>query len=275
MNSKKLKNIFSSKYKKEAIIISAVTLTFGGYLVGTKASAFFQKDEIVQEYKYDDSKKSASLQSKFISSSHIYMSDQKVDRIKIFESFKESLEDFFNTSTMSIRKPSKFKPIYTGLSSSGVKFSTDLDIIKFEYMEETMYYKVAEPVKSNFKGLLNKIIYFSPSSLKNYEEWNRVKVEKEDINTKFPNATIKKRDFAELASKISIVRQCGKIQPEKNNKTSKESFKVTIETDTNQNYTIYTMGKNYMKISMSKNQYEYFEVNPYFYDYLHKLFKEK
>ena len=166
---------------------------------------------------------------------------------------------------MKIRKPSSFKASYEGLSSSGVKMSTDLDVIKFEYLNQTSYYKIAEPVKKDFKDLLTKIIYFSPSSLKNSANWEHVTVSL--VGSGLEDTKIKKKDFEELASKISIVRKCGKIQPERNSKQAKKHYIVTIETKSGK-YKIATMNKNYVKIEFNNDFSEYFEVQPYFFEYL-------
>lgn len=268
MSFKKEKRIIKPEYKKEVGVFIFILLTFGGYFVGVKASSIIQKDEIVEQTDNNNQSSNVSLQNKFIESSHIYMSDSDVERVKIFEDFKEYLQDFFNTSIMKIRKPTNFKSIYEGLSSSGVKMSTNLDIIKFEYMNQTSYFKIAEPVKNNFKDLLTKIIYFSPSSLKNTSNWNSLTI---TLNNSQDNSLkVKKRDFEELASKISIVRKCGKIQPEKNNSQSKKQYVVDLKTSSG-SYKISTMGKNYIKIEFNNEFLEYFEVQPYFFDYLSNL----
>lgn len=265
----KEKRTVKAEFKKEASVFILILLTFGGYFTGVKASALIQKDDIVEHISEDNNNSNISLQSKFISGSHIYLSDDKMERVKIFEDFKEYLSDFFNTSTMKIREPKSFKSLYEGLSSSGVKMSTDLDVIKFEYMNNTTYYKIAESVKNDFKDLLTKIIYFSPSSLKNTSNWA-------DIHVTLNNQTessikVKKKDFDELASKISIVRKCGKIQPERNNEQSKKQFLMELNT-TSGKYEILTMGKNYVKITFNNNFIEYFEVQPYFFEFLANMY---
>lgn len=263
------KRTIKPEYRKEVGAFILVALTFGGYFTGVKASSLIQKDDIVEQISDDNGSSNISLQNKFINSSHIYISDSKMERVKIFEDFKEYLSDFFNTSTMKIRKPKDFKSSYEGLSSSGVKMSTDLDIIKFEYMNNATYYKIAEPVKSDFKDLLTKIIYFSPSSLKNTSNWEDVNV---TLNKDTENSVkVKKKDFEELASKVSIVRKCGKIQPERNNEQSKKQFLMELNTSSG-SYKILTMGKNYVKISFNNEFTEYFEVQPYFFEFLANMY---
>lgn len=262
------KRTIKPQYKKEFWVFIFTLLIFGGYFTGVKVSAFLDKDKEIELTTSDNSNSIISLQNKFIESSHIYLSDSNLKKVKIFEDFKEYLQDFFNTSIVKIRTPEKFKPKYEGLSSSGVKMSTDLDVIKFEYLNEISYYKIAEPVKNDFKDLLTKIIYFSPASLKNCSQWENVEINLNGSNSE--NIKIKKRDFEELASKISIVRKCGKIQPETYNKQSKKQYLVYLQTKSG-TYKISTMGKNYVKIEFEDNFLEYFEVQTYFYDYLSNL----
>lgn len=265
----KEKRTIKAEYKKEAGVFLLVFLMFGGYFVGTKAASLIKKDDVIEQTTGEDTNSKISLQNKFISGSHIYISNDKLERVKIFEDFKEYLGDFFNTSIMKIREPKSFKSSYEGLSSSGVKMSTDLDIIKFEYMDNTSYYKVAESVKNDFEDLLTKIIYFSPSSLKNSSNWKSVEVtlnKSDEISIK-----VKKKDFEELASKLSIVRKCGKIQPERNNEQSKKQYIVDLKTSSD-TYKISTMGKNYIKIDFNDKFTEYFEVQSYFFEYLANMY---
>lgn len=268
MSFRKEKRMVKPEYKKEVGVFIFVLLTFGGYFTGVKASSLIQKDEVVEQISEDNKSSNISLQNKFIESSHIYISDSNVEKVKIFEDFKEYLQEFFNTSIMKIRQPANFKSSYEGLSSSGVKMSTNLDVIKFEYMNQISYYKIAEPVKKDFKDLLTKIIYFSPSSLKNSSNWEDITISLSNSNIE--KLKIKKRDFEELASKISIVRKCGKIQPEKNNSQAKKQYVVDLKTNSGE-YKISTMGKNYVKIEFNNEFLEYFEVQPYFFDYLSNI----
>lgn len=254
-----------SEHKKEIGVFIFILLTFGGYFIGVKTSRFIQQDEIIEQTNEEIKIQNENLENKFINSSHIYISSSDIEKVKIFEDFKENLEDFFSTSIMKIRQPSNFKSLYEGLSSSGVKMSTDLDVIKFEYLNQISYYKIAEPVKKNFEDLLTKIIYFSPSSLKNSSNWRNVTISL--TNSNLESVKIKKKDFDELASKISVVRKCGKIQPERNNEQAKKQYIVEIETKSGK-YKISTMNKNYLKIEFNDNLLEYFEVQPYFFEYL-------
>ena len=210
-----------------------------------------------------------SLVSKFATSSHIYLSSSDTGKTKIFDEYIKSLKEFLNTSTMQIREPLSFNPTYEGLSSSGVKLYTDLDVIKFEEFDNVKYYKVAEGVKDDFLNLLTKSIYFSTDSLKDSKNWSSVKVIYKNKNI---TKTIKKRDYDEFSSKLSIIRSCGKIQPEKSLQNSQKNFEVIIETKNNINYKITIMGKDYIKIELNDKNSEYFEVKTAFYDYLSNIF---
>lgn len=254
--------------KKEIAISTFIVLMLGGYYCGIESYSIVMKTkgDVVQIV--DDSN-NQSLINKFANSSHIYLSDANTGKIKIFNEYIESIKEFLNTSTMQIREPLSFTPTYEGLSSSGVKLFTDLDIIKLEEFENVKYYKVSEAVKNDFSDLLTKSIYFSTTNLKDTKNWKEVTIMYKDGNI---SQNIKKRDFEEFASKIAIIRNCGKIQPEKSLKNSRKNFEVYIETKNNINYKIIMMGKDYMKIQLNNNNEEYFEIKTAFYDYLSNFF---
>lgn len=254
--------------KKEMVASSFIILLLGGYYCGIEAYSIVvkPKGEIMQT---TEENTGVSLVSKFTNSSHIYLSDKDTGKIKIFDEYITSIKEFLNTSTMQIREPLSFNPIYEGLSSSGVKLYTDLDVIKFEEFNNAKYYKVAEGVKDDFLNLLTKSIYFSTGTLKDSKNWKNV-----TINYKNKNLTknIKKYDYEELASKLSIVRSCGKIQPEKSLANANKNFEINIETKNNMKYKIIVMGKDYLKIELNNKNNEYFEVKNTFYDYLSNIF---
>lgn len=257
------------KFKKKELISSAfIALLVSGYYCGIEAYSIIVKSKgEVMEVKDETSE--ISLVNKFVNSSHIYLSDKDTDKIKIFDEYIESIKHFLNTSTMQIREPISFKPTYEGLSSLGVKLYTDLDVIKLEDFGVSKYYKVAEGVKKDFQNLLKKAIYFSTDSLKNSKEWKEVKVIYKNKNEE---KTIRRSGYEEFASKLSIVRSCGKIQPEKSLKNSKKNFEITILTKNNMTYKITIMGKDYVKINLDNENEEYFEVKSSFFDYLSNIF---
>lgn len=255
--------------KKEIIASSFIILMLGGYYCGVEAYSIVMKSkgEVIQT---SEENTGQSLVSKFTNSSHIYLSNKETGKIKIFDEYIESIKDFLNISTMQIREPLSFNPTYEGLSSSGVKLYTDLDVIKFEEFDNTKYYKVSEGVKEDFLNLLTKSIYFSVGTLKDSTNWKQVDIIYKDKNL---TSTIKKRDYEEFASKISILRSCGKIQPEKSLLNSQKNFEVIIKTKNNMTYTIMIMGKDYIKIQLNGKNEEYFEVKTSFFDYISNLFE--
>lgn len=266
MNKKRKLRSFN---KKEIIASSFIVLMLGGYYCGIEAYSIVMKSkgEVMQT---SEENTGQSLVSKFTNSSHIYLSNEKTGKVKIFNEYIKSIKDFLNISTMQIREPLSFKPIYEGLSSSGVKFYTDLDIIKFEEFDNVKYYKVSESVKEDFLNLLTKSIYFSVDTLKDSKNWKQVSVIYEDNNL---TTTIKKKDYEEFASKISILRSCGKIQPEKSLRNSQKNFKVIIKTKNDMTYKIIVMGKDYINIQLNDKNEEYFEVKTSFFDYISNLFE--
>lgn len=266
MNKKRKLRSFN---KKEIIASSFIILMLGGYYCGIEAYSIVMKSkgEVMQT---SEENTGQSLVNKFTNSSHIYLSNEETGKIKIFNEYIKSIKDFLNISTMQIREPLSFKPTYEGLSSSGVKLYTDLDIIKFEEFDNVKYYKVSESVKEDFLNLLTKSIYFSVDTLKDSKNWKQVSVLYEDNNL---TTTIKKKDYEEFASKISILRSCGKIQPEKSLRNSQKNFKVIIKTKNNMTYKIIVMGKDYIKIQLNDKNEEYFEVKTSFFDYISNLFE--
>ena len=257
------------KFKKKELIASAfIALLVSGYYCGVEAYSIVVKSK-GEVMKVTDESTDVSLVNKFVNSSHIYLSDKDTDKIKIFDEYIDSIKHFFSTSTMQIREPISFKPTYEGLSSSGVKFYTDLDVVKFEEFGVSKYYKVAEGVKNDFENLLKKSIYFSTDSLKNSKGWREVKVFYKNKNE---SKIIKRGDYEEFASKLSIIRSCGKIQPEKSLKNSKKQFEITIITKNDVTYKISIMGKDYVKINLDNKNEEYFEVKSSFFDYLSNIF---
>ena len=256
--------------KKEIIVSSFIALMFGGYYCGIEAYSFIstakgEVTEIVEE------NEGVSLINKFTNSSHIYLSNNNTGKIKIFDEYIESIKEFLNISTMQIREPISFTPTFEGLSSSGVKLYTDLNIIKFEEFDKVKYYKVSESVKKDFFNLLTKAIYFSTGSLKDSSNWREISVTYKNTNV---TKNIKRYDYEEFASKLSIIRSCGKIQPEKSLAKANKNFEVSIKTKNNISYNIIIMGKDYIKIELDENNSEYFEVKNVFYDYLSNLFAE-
>lgn len=270
MNKKKKTRKLRKFTKEEITICSFIILMLGGYYSGIQSYSIVikPKGEITQTMEEETTQ---SLVNRFTNSSHIYLSNNDTEKIKVFDEYIKSLKDFLSISTMQIREPLTFKPTYEGLSSSGVKFYTDLDIIKFEDFDNIKYYKVAEGVKEDFKNLLTKSIYFSVDSLKNCDNWKEVKIISTKNNT---SKTIRKKNFEDFASKISIIRSCGKIQPEKSQLKSKQNFEVLIKTKNNMDYKLSIMGKDYIKIMLDDNNEEYFEVKSTFYDYISNLFTQ-
>ena len=254
--------------KKELIASSFITLLISGYYCGVEAYSIIVKPKgEVMEIK--DESTATSLVNKFTNSSHIYLSTKGTGKIKIFDEYIKSIKEFLNTSTMQIRKPLSFNPTYEGLSSSGVNLYTDLDVIKLEDFESEKYYKISEVVKDDFLNLLTKSIYFSTDALKDCKNWKSV-----TINYKEKNIikNIKKNKYEDFASKISIIRNCGKIQPEKSLSKSSKTFEVTINTKNDMTYNILIMGKDYIKITLNNKNSEYFEVKNVFFDYLNNIF---
>ena len=90
----------------------------------------------------------------------IYLSDGIVSDIRAEQELLEEIRYCFEDIS-KIRKPQSYKSIYEGYSDDGLKFSTDLNVMRIYTVNEEEYYKIPVTSKDELKNILNKIIFTS------------------------------------------------------------------------------------------------------------------
>ncbi|HSQ89848.1 hypothetical protein [Romboutsia sp.] len=194
----------------------------------------------------------------------IYISDSKVENIRIEESYWSNVKVLFSEFT-KIRKPESYTPVYNGYSDDGIRFSTDLNYFRAYTVSKEEYYKVPVATKNEFERLLRESIYLSFDFIKQYKSWETV-----EISYKGQTKKIHKWKFDDLSYKMASKRIVGKVQPEKNKERSKYNFTISIR-GKYYNSTIETMGKDYVKMSAGEGKNKakaYYEVHTGLYEYL-------
>ena len=155
-------------------------------------------------------------------------------------------------------------PIY-----NGIKFSTDLDVIRIYTVDKEEYYKVPVSYKDELKIIFDKGIYTSFDFIKQYKTWSNVTITYGD-KTK----NLSKWKYDDLANKMVSKRIVGKVQPEKNRERAEYNFTIDIKAD-NYEVKVYTMGENYVKIQVG-DLVSYYEVHTGLYEYIKEnIFKIK
>ena len=161
--------------------------------------------------------------------------------------------------------------MYSGYSSNGIKFSTDLDFLKVYTVEKEEYYKIPVSQKKDFEKVINESIYTSFDFAINDKKWKSVHISKgQDVKN------IHKWKYNNLVSKMRYKRHVGKVQPEKARDKSKYNYSVYIDGE-GFSIRIDTMGPNYIKIISGKDgEYvAYYEVYNDMYKYIKEnIFKE-
>lgn len=260
------------KIKKKVLVALTVVLFFVCYFLGF--NLFKDKDtkdkepgQQTTEALEDDTR---PLIKQLSSKDKIYLSDSKVENVRIEKDYWDNITVLFTEFT-KIRKPQSYTPIYNGNSDDGIRFSTDLNYFRVYTVSKEEYYKVPVATKKELSKLLSESIYLSFDFIKKHKSWDTVKVTYKDETKK-----IFGWDFKELARKMAQNRMVGKVQPEKSKERSKYNFTINIEGE-NYDVKVETMGKDYVKITQGegKNKIQaYYEVHTGLYDYLVKdIFK--
>ena len=108
-----------------------------------------------------------SLLKQLASKEKIYLSDQVVSDVRVDERLLEELRYSFE-EVSKIRTPASYTSVYEGYSDDGLKFSTDLNVIRIYTVNKEAYYKIPVASKEEFKNILNKSIYTSFDFIKQY-----------------------------------------------------------------------------------------------------------
>lgn len=248
------------KIKKSVILVAAIVLFFIVYIV---SFMFFSKKANSTEgnsVKIQAQEDSRSLLKQLESKEKIYLSDQVVSDVRVDEELLEELRYSFE-DVSKIRTPASYTPVYDGYSDDGVKFSTDLSVMRIYTVNKEEYYKIPVTSKEEFKNILDKSIYTSFDFVKQYKTWKEVK-----ITYKGETKKLSRWKYDDLANTMASKRVVGKVQPERSKERSEYNFTIEIKAD-NYEAKIETMGEDYVKIE-AKNLNSYYEVHTALYEYI-------
>lgn len=248
------------KLKKEVIIILFIVSFFIVYAISFKLGTYLDKENETPVKKVEQEEDTRSLMTQISVKDKIYMSDSKVENVKIEEDYWDGLTFIFKEFS-KIRTPENFEPTYHGYSDDGVRFSTDLNYFRVYTVNKEEYYKIPVEEKEEFEKVLKDSIYTSFDLVKQYKAWKSVEL----VYGK-EKKTIHKWKYDDLAYKMAAKRMVGKVQPEKSKERSKYNFAINIEGE-NYQVKVETMGKDYIKI-VSEGDVSYYEVYTGLYEYL-------
>lgn len=248
------------KLKKSVYIVAAVILFFIVY-IGT--FIYFSKDESNSKdntVKINAAEDNRSLLKQLKDKQKLYLSDGIVSDVRVEDQLLEELKYSFEDIS-KIRKPESYESTYEGYSDDGLKFSTNLDVIRIYTVNKEEYYKIPITSKEELKNLLDKSIYTSFDFIKQYKTWKDVKVSYNSTTKK-----LSKWKYDDLANTMAVKRIVGKVQPEKSKERSKYNFTIEITSD-NYEAKVEVMGANYIKIEY-KGLSSYYEVHTALHDYI-------
>lgn len=249
------------KIKKEFWIIGAVILFFVVYFVTFKIARSWDEESSAQTKNIEEQEEDTrSLISQISSKKKIYMSDSKVENVKIEETYWDEIKVLFSEFA-KVRKPQAHNPVYNGYSDDGVRFSTDLNYFRVYTVNKEEYYKIPVATKEEFNKLIDESIYTSFDFIKQYKGWENV-----EISYKDETKNIHKWKFDDLAYKMGAKRIVGKVQPEKSKERSDYNFTIEIK-GKHYDAKVETMSKDYVKIT-SGDAVSYYEVTPTLFDYI-------
>ena len=250
------------KLKKGMALILGIILFFVVYLITFNRVRNLDeknKEPVKTEEQEEDTR---PLINQIKLKEKIYISDSKVENIRIEESYWSNVKVLFSEFT-KIRKPESYTPVYNGYSDDGIRFSTDLNYFRVYTVSTEEYYKVPVATKKEFDKLLGESIYLSFDFVKKYKDWETV-----EISYKGETKKIHKWKFDDLSYNMGSKRIVGKVQPQKSKERSKYNFTINIKGE-HYNAKLETMGKDYVKISQEDMKTEaYYEVLTGLYDYL-------
>lgn len=248
------------RVKKSVFLVAAIILFFCVYI---GSFVYFSNQDSKSEdnaVKIEEPEDSRSLLKQLEEKEKIYLSDGVVSDVRVEDQLLEELRYSFEDIS-KIRKPASYKSTYEGYSDDGLKFSTNLDVIRIYTVNQEEYYKIPITSKEELKNILDKGIYTSFDFIKQYKTWKDIKITYKD-STK----NLSKWKFDDLANTMAAKRVVGKVQPEKSKQRSKYNFVIDIKAD-NYEAKVEVMGKNYVRIQ-SKDLSSYYEVHTALYDYI-------
>ena len=249
------------KIKKSVFLVGGIILFFGVYIgsfmLFSKVENSDKKNAVTINTEREDNR---SLLKQLEDKEKIYLSDGVVSDVRVDDKLLEELRYSFE-DVSKIRTPQSYTSVYEGYSDDGLKFSTDLNVIRIYTVNKEEYYKIPVSSKDEFKKTLEKSIYTSFDFVKQYKTWKEVKITYKD-KTK----NLSRWKYDDLANTMASRRIVGKVQPEKSKERSDYNFVIQIKAD-NYEAKIETMGEDYVKIS-SKDLSSYYEVHTALYTYI-------
>ncbi|WP_455539814.1 hypothetical protein [Terrisporobacter sp.] len=254
------------RIKKSVILVGAIILFFIVYFAAFMMMSKKEKKDENNSVKIESREDNRSLLKQLESKEKVYLSDQAVSDVRVDEQLLEELRYSFE-DVSKIRTPGSYTSVYEGYSDDGLKFSTDLNVIRIYTVNKEEYYKIPVASKDEFKKILDKSIYTSFDFVRQYKTWKEVKISYNNDVKK-----LSRWKYDDLANTMASKRVVGKVQPERNKERCKYNFVIEIKAD-NYEAKIYTMGEDYVKIE-AKNLSSYYEVHNGLYKYIkNEIFK--
>ena len=255
------------KIKKSVFLVGGIILFFGVYIgsfmLFSKVENSDKKNAVTINTEREDNR---SLLKQLEDKEKIYLSDGVVSDVRVDDKLLEELRYSFE-DVSKIRTPQSYTPVYEGYSDDGLKFSTDLNVIRIYTVNEEEYYKIPVSSKEEFKNILDKSIYTSFDFVKQYKTWKEVKITYKDKTKK-----LSKWKYDDLANTMAAKRVVGKVQPEKSKERCEYNFVIEITAE-NYEAKIETMGEDYVKIT-AKDLSSYYEIHTALYEYIkNEVFK--
>lgn len=190
-------------------LVAAIILFFGVYIASFTYFSNKENNSKDNAVKIEEPEDNRSLLKQLNEKEKIYLSDGIVSDVRVEEQLLEELRYSFEDIS-KIRKPASYESTYEGYSDDGLKFSTNLDVIRIYTVNEEEYYKIPVSSKNELKNILDKSIYTSFDFIKQYKTWKDVKIVYKD-NTK----NLSRWKYDDLANTMAAKRVVGKVQPEK------------------------------------------------------------
>ncbi|MGL6106673.1 hypothetical protein [Romboutsia sp.] len=248
------------KLKKEVIILIFIGAFLIVYTLAFNLGTYLDKNNETPVKQAQEEEDTRSLMTQISVKNKIYISDSKVENIKIEKEYWEGMKFLFSEFS-KIRTPESYESIYNGYSDDGIRFSTDLNYFRVYTVKKEEFYKIPIENKKEVEKILRDSIYTSFDLIKQYKTWDNVELAYGGQVKK-----VHKWKYDDLSYKMASKRMVGKVQPEKSKERSKDNFTINIQGE-NYKVKVETMGKDYVKITCGDTA-AYYEVYTGLYEYL-------
>lgn len=248
------------KLKKEVIMLIFISAFFIVYAIAFKIGTDIDKKNETTVKKVQEEEDNRSLMTQISTKDKIYVSDSKVDNVKIEKDYWEGMKYLFREFS-KIRNPESYNPIYNGYSDDGIRFSTDLNYFRIYTVNKEEFYKIPVEKKTEVEQVLKNSIYTSFDLIKQYKTWKNV-----EVIYGGQVKTIHKWKYDDIAYNMASKRMVGKVQPERSKERSDYNFAINIKGE-NYEVKVDTMGKDYVKITCGDTS-SYYEVSTRLFEYI-------